>query len=143
MALGRQPANSETDLIMVGLMFYEDIGMLINKPGYSGYDVHFVESDLTELEKMNKVHQIVPLRLISLVLPGMIKRGRGSIINVSSIAAFLPCPGISIYCATKAFLKMYPQSLYLELKNKGVKIQVLCPGVTQTDFDKNLYSKRL
>jgi uncharacterized protein len=120
-----------------------DIEILINNAGYSGYDKHFAESDVAEHEKMIKVHQVVPMRLISLVLPGMLKRHSGSIINVSSIAAFLPCPSISVYCASKAFLKIYSESLYLELKDKGVKVQVLCPGMTETNFGKEYYSERL
>jgi short-subunit dehydrogenase len=121
----------------------EDIEMLINNAGYSGYARHFEEIDVAEHEKMVKVHQIIPMRLISVIVPGMIKRGRGNIINVSSIGAFLSLPSCSTYCGTKAFLKSYSQSLYLELKDKGIRVQVLCPGVTLTDFAKNYYSKEL
>jgi uncharacterized protein len=119
----------------------DDIEMLINNAGYSGYNKHFAELDPTEYEKMVKVHELVPMKLISLVVPGMIKRKSGTIINVSSIAGIMPMPSISVYCATKAFLKSYSLSLYQELKDKGVTVQVLCPGVTRTDFGKNLWSK--
>ena len=82
----------------------EDIEMLINNAGYSGYARHFVETDTAEHEKMVKVHQIVPMRLISIVAPAMIKRGYGAIINVCSMSAFLPLPSVSVYAGTKAFL---------------------------------------
>jgi short-subunit dehydrogenase len=117
----------------------KDVDMLINNAGYSGYARHFEEVDIAEHENMIKVHEIIPIRLISLILPGMIKRGRGNIINVSSIGAFMPARSNTVYCATKAFLKSYSQSLYLELKEKGVKVQVLCPGNIPTNFGKNYY----
>jgi short-subunit dehydrogenase len=119
----------------------EDVEILINNAGYSGYGRHSVEIDVAEHEKMIKVHEIIPIRLISIVVPGMKKRGKGNIINVSSLGAFMALPGGSVYCATKAFLFNYSQSLYMELKDKGIKVQVLCPGPTQTDFGKNYYTK--
>jgi len=119
----------------------EDIEILINNAGYSGGLKHSVDIDNSEHEKMIKVHEIIPIRLISVIVPEMIKRGRGNIINVSSMGAFLPLPSGGVYGATKAFLYNYSQSLYMELKDKGIKVQVLCPGVTQTDFGKNYYSK--
>jgi uncharacterized protein len=119
----------------------DDIEMLINNAGYSGYFKHFEEVDITEHEKMIKVHNVVPLKLVSLILPGMIKRGSGTIINVSSTAAFLSAPSMSVYCASKAFLKIYSQSLYHELNDKGIRVQALCPGSTDTNWAKEYSSK--
>jgi len=121
----------------------EDIEMLINNAGYSGYPGHFVETDMAEHEKMVKVHQIVPMRLISLVGPQMIKRGNGAIINVSSMQAFLPVPSLSVYAGTKAFLKCYSGCIYQELRDKGIKVQALCPGFTKTNFAKDYWPKEL
>ena len=121
----------------------EDIEILINNAGYSGYAQHFDEVDIAEHEKMVKVHQVVPMRLVSLIVPGMIKRRKGAIINVSSTGAFLYIPSASVYCATKAFVKMYSQCLYLELKDKGIKVQALCPGFTDTNFAKEYYPKEM
>jgi short-subunit dehydrogenase len=59
---------------------------------------------------------------------------RGAIINVSSIGAYFPAQKSSIYIGTKAFLKLFTEALHLELKNKGIKVQVLCPGFVDTDF---------
>ena len=119
----------------------EDIEILINNAGFSGYLKHSLDIDNSEHEKMIKVHEIIPIRLISVIVPRMIKRGNGSIINVSSMGAFLPVPSGSVYGASKAFLYNYSQSLYMEVKDKGIKVQVLCPGFTQTDFGKNYYPK--
>ena len=121
----------------------DDIEFLINNAGYSGYDRHFEDLDIAEHVNLVKVHDIAPMRMISLVLPGMIKRHKGTIINVSSIGAFIPAMGGGVYNGAKAFLKMYSQSLHLELRDKGVKVQALCPGRTLTNFGKEYYSKRL
>jgi short-subunit dehydrogenase len=119
------------------------IEILINNAGYSGYARHFEEVDITEHEKMVKVHQIVPLRLISFILPGMIKRGKGNIINVCSVAAILSTPSNTVYSGTKAFLKSYSQGLYQEVRDKGIRVQALCPGFTNTNFAKDYYAKEL
>ena len=119
----------------------EDIEILINNAGYSGYDRHFEEVDIAEHEKMVKLLQVVPMRLVSLIVPGMIKRGKGAIINVSSSASFLPISTVSVYGGSKAFLKYYSQSLWQELKDKNIKVQALCPGFTETNFGKDYYSK--
>ncbi len=60
--------------------------------------------------------------------------GGGHIINVSSLGAFLPGPGLTVYGATRAFLNYYSQSLQMELVDSGITVQALCPGYTRTDF---------
>jgi short-subunit dehydrogenase len=68
----------------------------------------------------------------------MVARGKGAIINVSSLAAFLPLPGQAMYSGTKAFLKSFTESIHLELRGTGVSAQVLCPGITRTDFHERM-----
>jgi short-subunit dehydrogenase len=121
----------------------DDIEILINNAGQSGYDRHYEDLDITEHEKLVWTHEIAPMRLISMILPGMIKRQKGIIINVASIASFLPVTGLSVYCGVKAFVRLYTQSLYLELRDKGIKVQALCPGYTKTNWGKDYFSKRL
>jgi short-subunit dehydrogenase len=121
----------------------DDIEMLINNAGYSGYAEHFENVDISEHEKMIKVLQVVPMRLVSLVVPGMIERGKGDIINVSSMSAFMYYPTGSVYCGAKAFVKLFSQCLYLELRDKGIRVQVLCPGKTDTNFAKEYYPEEL
>jgi hypothetical protein len=67
-------------------------------------------------------------------LQGMLKRKRGAIINVSSMGAFILTPGNVLYDATKSFLVTFSENLALEVKDKGIKIQALCPGFTRTEF---------
>ena len=81
-----------------------------------------------------KALMTVPVRLIYAALPNMTKNGRGTIINVSSLAAFLPIPRMAIYASCKSFLKAFSERLQLDTKDKGIKVQVVCPGVIDTDF---------
>lgn len=68
------------------------------------------------------------------VLPGMIERHHGRIINVSSTGAFQSVPFLNIYAATKAFVLSFTESLHTELAGTGVHVQALCPGYTETEF---------
>jgi len=112
----------------------ENVEILINNAGFSGYMKDFIEVEYTHYEQMIKVHQMTPLRLISVVIPEMVKQGSGVIINVSSIGAYLSTPQGGVYQGTKAFMKLFSEGLYQELRDKGIKVQALCPGFTDTNF---------
>jgi uncharacterized protein len=72
--------------------------------------------------------------LSQLVLPAMIERRRGGILNVASTAAFQPGPGMAVYFASKAFVLSFTEALHQEVKAQGVKVSALCPGPTATEF---------
>ena len=72
--------------------------------------------------------------LCSLVLPGMVERGSGAVLNVASTAAFQPMPGQAGYGASKAFVVSYSRALRAELRGTGVTVTVLCPGPVRTEF---------
>jgi short-subunit dehydrogenase len=120
-----------------------DLEMLINNAGYTGPFILFAENSLLEIEKMTKVLVTAPMRLIYTAIPGMSKKGRGIIINVASQAAFAPNKKWAIYAASKAFMKSFSESLYLEVKNNGIKVQVVCPGPTDTDIWRSLPEVKL
>ncbi|MCE1253025.1 MAG: SDR family oxidoreductase [Anaerolineae bacterium] len=115
----------------------EQIDYLINNAGFG--DTHlFSEGQISVLEDMVEAHVKAPVKLIHALLPGMIKRKFGRIINVSSEAVFLPMRKNAMYGGTKAFLKSFSESLSMELKDSGVKVQALCPGLTWTDFHEKI-----
>jgi|WetSurMetagenome_2_1015567.scaffolds.fasta_scaffold457611_1 uncharacterized protein len=120
----------------------DNIEFLINNAGYSTGMQDFEDTNLNECEKMMKVLTVAPLRLVSAVVPQMVKRNKGMIINVSSIGGLFPARGSAAYCASKAFIKFFSEALYIELKDKGIKVQVLCPGFVDTDFFRNLKKER-
>ena len=68
------------------------------------------------------------------LLPGMIERGRGGIVNVVSTSAFQPVPFLNVYAASKAFVLSFTEGLATELKGTGVRVQALCPGLTESEF---------
>jgi NAD(P)-dependent dehydrogenase (short-subunit alcohol dehydrogenase family) len=86
------------------------------------------------LLKMVEINVLSAFRLVTLVVPGMIERGRGSIINVASIAGLEPQPGGLLYSFTKAGLIMMTRSWAREFGPRNVRVNALCPGLIQTDF---------
>ena len=116
-----------------------DLSMLVNNAGFQVYRP-FLELDPDLAESQIQVHVTTIVRLCRAVLPGMVERGRGSIINVSSMLAFsagLDAPFLpkrATYAATKAFVNVFSEILAAETAGTGVKVQALCPGVVRTEF---------
>ncbi len=111
----------------------ENLDLLVNNAGF-GLTGRFAEKDIRVLVDMVQLHVVATMRLVRAALPGMIRRGRGGVINVSSISALLPVGGNTVYGATKAYLNFFTESLALELKDTGVRVQALCPGFTVSEF---------
>jgi short-subunit dehydrogenase len=114
-----------------------NIEVLVNNAGY-GMKLSFSKDEIERQLDMISVHVDVPLMLIHKVLPGMIERRSGTIINVSSMAAYFPASGSTTYICTKSFLKSFSESLHLEVGRYGIRVQCLCPGFTFSDFHRNL-----
>ena len=81
---------------------------------------------------MLRLHVYTPTRLCMLFGERMKKRGRGYMLNVSSMTAQLPCPGITLYSSTKAYLKTFSKSLYYEMRPYGVVVTTVCPAAVAT-----------
>lgn len=111
----------------------EDLALLVNNAGF-GLGGPFAEAEIERQAEMLQVHVSAAMRLIRAALPGMIARRAGNIINVSSLAAFIPRGGSAIYGASKAFLNSFSEALQMELQDTGVRVQALCPGFTYTEF---------
>jgi short-subunit dehydrogenase len=88
-------------------------------------------------ERLLDLNLATPLRLTRAVLPGMIARGKGTVVNVASLAALAPTPGMSYYNASKAGLAGASEALRGELSNTGVKVLTVYPGIIETAMGKN------
>jgi short-subunit dehydrogenase len=107
--------------------------LLINNAGV-GTTGAFATSDTASELRMLALNVTALVHLTKLVLPGMIDRGHGRILNVGSIAGCLPGPFMADYYASKAFVSSFSQALSYELRATGVTATLLCPGPTATEF---------
>ena len=110
---------------------------LVNNAGYGSHG-GFLEESVEEATAMLRVHAEATVRLSHAAAGRMAGHGGGAIINVSSLAAFLSAPGCVMYCATKAMLVSFSESLALACRGTGVDVMALCPGFTRTDFHARL-----
>ena len=108
------------------------IETLSNNAGF-GVTSDFSKNNVVELEKM-LVLNIVTLTKLSRLYLEQLKENKGSLINVSSRAAFQPIPFMAAYAASKTYVLHLSEALYEELKEEGVHVMALCPGATETDF---------
>ena len=107
--------------------------ILINNAGF-GMLGDFAESDLATQLEMIQLNVTSLVELTHRLLPGMLQRGNGRILNVASTAAFQPGPRMAIYYATKSFVLHFSEAIAEELRKTGVSVTVLCPGPTDTEF---------
>jgi short-subunit dehydrogenase len=107
--------------------------LLVNNAGFQAPG-RFEDSDLDHQLRMIGVHVSAAVSLTRVSLPGMVARGKGFIVNVASIAAFIPLVENVNYSATKSFLVTLSEGLAAELHGSGVRVQALCPGYVDTDF---------
>jgi hypothetical protein len=108
------------------------LDLLVNNAGF-GMSGYFTKIDIEAHMQMIQLHVTASVRLAYAALPAMIARRQGAIINVSSVVAFVPWGNVT-YNATKAYLVTFSEALSAELKNRGVRVQALCPGYTTTEF---------
>jgi short-subunit dehydrogenase len=110
-----------------------EIEILVNNAGF-GVHGQFIETDLdTELRMLN-LQLAATMKLTNVLLPGMVARKNGRILNVASVYSFAPVPYQAVYSACKAFMLSFSASLGEELKHTGVTVTAFCPGTTQTEF---------
>ena len=111
------------------------LALLINNAGF-GTKGRFWEATLASQEEMHQVHVMATMRLTHAALRNMVPRDRGAVINTASVAGFVRGPGAVSYCATKSWINIFTEGLYVELKGMGsrVTVQTLCPGFTYSEF---------
>lgn len=111
----------------------KEINVLINNAGF-GIFGSFNDTDWERDLAMLNLHVITTTHLTKLILKGMVARGSGMILNMSSLAAFQPGPLMSLYYASKAYILSFSEAIANELKGTGVTVTALCPGQTKTCF---------
>ena len=111
-----------------------EIDVLINNAGF-GDSCNFAESDWQKQYEMVQVDITALMQLTHCFLPGMIERRHGRILNLSSVAAFCAGPGMSVYYASKAFVRSFSEAVAEEVRGTGVTVTSLCPGPTATGFE--------
>lgn len=110
-----------------------DIDVLVNNAGF-GILGDFAPSQLEKQQQLINLNVLTLVSLTHLYLPYMLSQRHGRILNVASIAAFAPGPGMATYYASKAFVLNFSDALATELKGSGVTVTALCPGPVNTGF---------
>ncbi len=114
------------------------VDWLVNNAGFGTagrFDSLPVARELEEI----RLNVAVPVELTSRWLPAMVARGRGVVMNVASLAAYMPAPYNATYGATKAFLLSFSEAIAAELRGTGVQVLCVCPGFTRTEFQEKAH----
>jgi short-subunit dehydrogenase len=113
--------------------------LVVNNAALAHYAA-FTDLDPGRADELVQLNVLAPVLLTRAVLPGMVERGSGAVVNVASLLAWSGewrsphVPKRAVYAATKSFLVTFTQILAVELEGTGVRVQVLCPGVVRTEF---------
>jgi len=110
-----------------------EVALLVNNAGFGTVD-YFADTDVNYLVGQADVHIVAPTYFTRAVLPGMLERNSGHIINVSSLGGWFRAAGNVQYGCTKHYLATFSMSLHDELRGTNVHVQALCPGFVRTEF---------
>jgi short-subunit dehydrogenase len=111
------------------------VEILVNNAGFGTYGP-FAETDVTSLVELLQLNVVALTELTRLVVPDLVARRRGRIMNVASTAAFQPGPLMAVYYASKAYVLHFSEALADELRHSGVSVTAFCPGPTATGFER-------
>ncbi len=120
-------------LVEAGLANDRSITLLVNNAGI-GSTARALDADVDTMSAMVSLNVEALMRLTYAVVPAFVARGRGTIVNIASIVAVAPEVLNGVYGGTKAFVLAFSQNLHRDLNGTGVKVQVVLPGATATDF---------
>ncbi len=125
----------EGDIAQVESVLRTDpnVTLLVNNAGV-GATKPLLQSDVAGMEAMLALNVIAPTRLVYAVAPAFVQRGRGGVINISSMVAISPETLNGVYGGSKAYMLALSQSLHHELAGKGVRVQAVLPGAIATEF---------
>src|SRR5437867_1406663 len=114
------------------------LDLLVNNAGFSIAPAGAEESSIEQARSIFETNFFGILRMTRAVLPHMRRQGNGRIVNISSVFGFLPAPYMALYAATKHAIEGYSESLDHELRTRGIRVSVIEPASTNTQFDANL-----
>lgn len=109
------------------------VDILINNAGVGTYG-RFEEIDPEREQEEILLNTAALVDLTHRLLPDMLRRKDGVIVNVASMAAFMPCAYSAVYGGTKAFVLSFSEALWAETRGRGIRVLALCPGATETGF---------
>jgi short-subunit dehydrogenase len=109
------------------------VELVVNNAGF-GTSGAFHTLDADRLAREVELNVAALTRLSHAALSVMVPRGRGWLLNVSSVASFQPAPNLAVYAATKAYVTSMTESIHEEVRSFGVRVTALCPGLTKTEF---------
>jgi short-subunit dehydrogenase len=109
------------------------VDVLVNNAGFGDYGL-FEKSGWTKLEQLLELNVVTCTYLLHRLVPPMVGRGSGAILNVGSTAGMFPSPALAVYSASKAYVNLLSEALHAELVGTGVTVTVLCPGPVPTEF---------
>lgn len=109
------------------------VELVVNNAGF-GYVADIETTDVARVLQMIRLNISALTELTLKVLPAMLQRGHGGVINVSSVAGFQPVGYMGVYAATKAYVLHFSESIWAEARERGVTVTTLCPGTTRTAF---------
>jgi hypothetical protein len=110
-----------------------EVDVLINNAGF-GDHAAFHQQEITKIERMMQLNMQSLTLLTRLYLPRMIEKQKGQILNLASIAAFMPGPRMAVYYATKAYVKSFSLAIAEEVKQHQISVTVYCPGPVKSGF---------
>lgn len=127
--------NAASTLVQALGSRIENVDILVNNAGF-GINGRFdkIAPELSSSMVWLNVNTLTELS--RLLVPHMVKRGYGKVVNIASVAAFQPCPNFAVYGATKAYVLSLSEAMNIELKGTGVSVTAVCPGATDTAFHK-------
>jgi short-subunit dehydrogenase len=109
------------------------IDILVNNAGF-GTNTRVAKEDRTKVQQEIILNVVTLVDLTVALLPGMLERNQGVIVNIGSTASYQPVPGMAVYAATKAFVRSFTEALWAELDGTNVKVLTVNPGATKTEF---------
>jgi short-subunit dehydrogenase len=117
-----------------------EVSVLVNDAGAGEYG-YFTETDLEKEDRIIQLNIVSLVHLTKHFLRAMLKRNRGKIMNLASIASYQPTPALSVYAASKSFVLSFTDALIHELKETEIKLTALIPGPTDTDFFRKAHAE--